>query len=68
MVLSCALLAGCAFTRRENRPVWNVFEQNLVPEDKGWFVAALPLTVPGGIVAILAAMVMVVLVGRSVAR
>jgi hypothetical protein len=52
-VLSCALLAGCAFTRRENRPVWNAFEQNLVPEDKGWFIAALPLTVPGGIVAIL---------------
>ena len=54
LVLSCALLAGCAFTRRENRPVWNAFEQNLVPEDKGWFIAALPLTVPGGIVAILA--------------
>jgi len=53
-VLSCALLAGCAFTRRENRPVWNAFEQKLVPEDQGWFIAALPLTVPGGIVAILA--------------
>jgi hypothetical protein len=53
-VLLCALLAGCAFTRFENRPVWNTFEQNLVPEDTGWFVAALPLTVPGGIVAILA--------------
>lgn len=50
----CVLLAGCAFTRRENRPVWNVFEQNLVPEDTGWFVAALPLTVPGGILAIVA--------------
>ena len=50
----CVLLAGCAFTRRENRPVWNVFEQNLVPEDTGWFVASLPLTVPGGILAIVA--------------
>src|SRR5262245_19530556 len=54
MVLLCALLGGCAFTRRENRPVWNAFEQNLVPEDSGWFVAALPLTVPGGILAIVA--------------
>jgi hypothetical protein len=53
-VLLCALLAGCAFTRRENRPVWNAFEQNLVPEDQGWFIAALPLTVPGGLLAILA--------------
>ncbi|HZN42020.1 MAG TPA: hypothetical protein VFD82_24675 [Planctomycetota bacterium] len=54
ILLLCALLAGCAFTRRENRPVWNAFEQNLVPEDKGWFVVALPLTVPGGILAIVA--------------
>ena len=53
-VLLCALMAGCAFTRRENRPVWNAFEQNLVPDDSGWFVAALPLTVPGGILAIVA--------------
>ena len=50
-----ALLAGsgCAWTRRENRPVWNAFEQHLVPADTGWFVAALPLTVPAGLGAIL---------------
>lgn len=54
LLLSCLLLMGCAFTRRENRPVWNTFERHLVPDDRGWFVAALPLTVPGGLLAILA--------------
>lgn len=49
----CLLLPGCAFARRENRPVWNAFEQHLVPEDRTGFLLALPLTVPGGLLAIL---------------
>ena len=52
--LLAVMLAGCAWTRRENRPVWNAFESHLVPADTGWFVAALPLTVPGGLAAIVA--------------
>lgn len=48
------LLGACAWTRRENRPIWNTFEQHLVPESGTGFVVALPLTVPLGIVAILA--------------
>ncbi|MCA8974949.1 MAG: hypothetical protein KDC98_09515 [Planctomycetes bacterium] len=47
------LLAGCAWTRRENRPVWNAFEGSMVPESEGAFYAALPLTVPIGLGAIL---------------
>ncbi len=47
-----ASLGGCAWTHRENRPVWNSFEQHLVPADTGWFVATLPVTVPIGFLAI----------------
>lgn len=46
-------LSACAWARRENRPVWNAFESNLVPESQGTFVATLPLTVPVGLLAIL---------------
>ncbi len=42
---------GCAWTNRDNRPVWNAMEEHLVPEGDVAFVAALPLTIPGGIVA-----------------
>ncbi|MGQ0553994.1 MAG: hypothetical protein ACT4PU_12345 [Planctomycetota bacterium] len=45
--------AGCAFTNRDNRPVWNAFEENLVPEGGTAFWATLPLTFPGGLVCIL---------------
>lgn len=48
------LLASCAWSRRDNRPLWNAFEANCVPESGGAFVAALPLTVPLGLGAILA--------------
>ncbi len=53
-LLCLPLLGGCAWTLRENRPVWNVFEQNLVPESPTGFAVALPLTVPLGLVSILA--------------
>lgn len=48
------LLSSCAWSRRDNRPVWNSFEGNLVPESQGAFLATLPLTVPLGLGAILA--------------
>lgn len=51
--LLALLLAGCAWSNRDNRPVWNAFEEHLVPEDDAAFVASLPLTVPGGVLAIL---------------
>ena len=46
-------LTSCAFANPANRPVWNAFEDNLVPESDGAFWATLPLTVPVGVVAIL---------------
>jgi len=46
------LLPACAWSNRANRPVWNAFEQRLVPEGDAAFYAALPLTVPGGLLAI----------------
>lgn len=49
-----ALLAsGCAWTERSNRPVWNAFEEHLVPTTSPAFELALPLTAPGGLAAIL---------------
>ncbi len=53
LMLACALAPGCAWANRDNRPVWNAFEENLVPEGDTAFVATLPLTVPGGLLAIL---------------
>jgi hypothetical protein len=50
--LALLLPAGCAWANRDNRPLWNAFETHAVPEEGTWFVAALPLTVPGGLVAI----------------
>ena len=47
------VLPACAWANRANRPVWNAFEGNLVPESQGAFVATLPLTVPVGLLAIL---------------
>jgi hypothetical protein len=52
-VVLVMLLGACAWTRRENRPVWNAFEQHLVPESPTAFVVALPVTVPLGVVSIL---------------
>ena len=46
-------LSACAWTRRENRPVWTAFETNLVPESPAGFAVALPVTVPLGLLAIL---------------
>lgn len=54
LLLSLLLLSGCAWSNRANRPVWNAFEAHLVPEGDGAFYATLPLTVPAGLVAILA--------------
>ncbi|MFT7463414.1 MAG: hypothetical protein ACI9EF_001758 [Pseudohongiellaceae bacterium] len=47
-----AALPGCAWQNPENRIVWNAFEDNWVPEDEPAFSYALPLTIPGGLVAI----------------
>lgn len=55
-VLACAALAsasGCAWANRDNRPVWNAFEEHLVPEGGTAFALALPVTVPLGFGAIL---------------
>ena len=46
-------LPGCAWANRDNRPVWNAFEQQVVPRDDLWFVVSLPLSVPIGFLAIL---------------
>ncbi|MFN3242034.1 MAG: hypothetical protein ACE37K_11015 [Planctomycetota bacterium] len=46
-------LSSCAWSNPDNRPVWNAFEQNVVPEGDGWFFATLPVTVPIGLGAIL---------------
>jgi hypothetical protein len=55
LILSGALLSlsSCAWSNPDNRPVWNAFEQNVVPDGDGWFVATLPVTVPIGLGAIL---------------
>lgn len=45
-------LPSCAWSNQDNRPVWNAFERNLVPDDEALFVAALPLTVPLGLASI----------------
>ena len=46
-------LVGCAWSNRDNRPVWNAFEEHLIPDDDVAFAASLPLTIPGGLIAIL---------------
>ena len=51
-LLATLLLPACAFQNRENRRLWNAFEAHLVPEDDDDFLLALPLTLPGGLVAI----------------
>ncbi|HLU40286.1 MAG TPA: hypothetical protein VK081_12945 [Planctomycetota bacterium] len=52
--LSCALAGACAWSNPENRVVWNAFERNVVPEGGVAFWAALPLTLPVGLAAIVA--------------
>lgn len=47
-----ALLSSCAWSNKDNRPVWNAFEEALVPESEGLFLATLPATVPLGLGAI----------------
>lgn len=51
--LSLLSLGGCAWTNRDNRPLWNAFENHLVPDSATAFALTLPLTVPGGLLAIL---------------
>ncbi len=51
LALLC-VTGGCAWTERENRPLWNAFEDNLVPGSEAAFWATLPLTVPVGLGAI----------------
>lgn len=50
--LLCAAVSGCAWSNPANRPVWNTFEQEFVPDDGPAFYATLPLTVPFGVAAI----------------
>jgi hypothetical protein len=55
LTLLCAGLTagGCAWTERANRPVWNAFEEHVVPTTSPAFELSLPLTAPGGLAAIL---------------
>jgi hypothetical protein len=53
LVLGLLLATGCAWSNRANRPVWNAFEEHLVPDGDTAFYASLPLTVPAGLVSIL---------------
>lgn len=53
LLLGLATLPSCAWSNPANRPVWNAFEQHLVPDGEGLFYATLPLTVPGGLLALL---------------
>ena len=46
-------LSSCAWTERDNRPVWNAFESSMVPSSEGAFYVTLPLTIPLGLGAIL---------------
>ena len=51
-VLPLCLLPSCAWSNVANRPVWNAFERNVVPDSGGLFVAALPVTIPLGLASI----------------
>ena len=53
LITGLLLLPSCAWANPDNRPIWNSFEQNLVPEQDGWFYATLPLTAPLGLCAVL---------------
>lgn len=54
LVLACVAptLGGCAWSNPDRRPVYEAFEDTMIPEDDGWFIATLPLTIPGGLLAI----------------
>lgn len=54
-----AALPGCAFQNPDNRKLWNAFEANLVPVSDTPFYCALPLTIPGGLLAIVIDVVVV---------
>ncbi len=53
LALLVALVPGCAWSNRANRPVWDAFEQHVVPEHDAAFWVTLPATVPLGVGAIL---------------
>ena len=52
LLLLVFVAQGCAWANRDNRPVWNAFEENLVPDDEVLLWVTAPLTIPGGLVAI----------------
>lgn len=52
-IAALVVLTGCAWSDRANRPVWNAFEEKLVPNAPLPFALTLPLTIPGGLLAIL---------------
>jgi hypothetical protein len=51
VLLAC--LPGCAWQNPENRRLWNAFETHWVPTEEPAATLALPLTLPGGLLAIL---------------
>lgn len=44
---------GCAFSNPDKRPLFEAFDESVVPEDDAAFYATLPLTVPVGLAAVL---------------
>ena len=48
------LPTGCAFLNRDNTPLYNAVESHLWPESSGKRIAAAPLVIPAGLVAITA--------------
>ena len=52
LLLVACLLPSCAWSNPNSRPVWNAFENSVVPDDDAWFYATLPVTVPLGVGAV----------------
>ena len=52
-LLALSTLGACAWSNPDNRPVWNAFEQRVVPAPGPSFYASLPATAPLGLGAIL---------------
>ncbi len=50
--MTMSTLSSCAWSNVDNRPVWNAFEQHLVPQGDGLFVVSLPVTIPVGLASI----------------
>ena len=53
-LVALPFVSACAWSDPDSRPIWNTFEEQVVPTDDALFVATLPLTVPIGVTAIAA--------------